>query len=127
MKYFSLITFAILFLTLSCRDEAIRICGSLDVNLPGVKAELNQWLSELKSQPTEGDQTGHRKNLEFFVQRLKSECYLDASIGCYGCIYTLPALSEVIITVQSSGQIERRVLDISTPKNGVMKVVNIHY
>ncbi len=115
------------FLTFSCDDEAVRICESLDVNITGLKAELNQRLSGLQPKPSEGDPTGHRDNLIFFVEQLKSGCNLDASIECYACIYTFPAQSEVNIMIDSSGHVMKRVLDISTPESGVMTVINIHH
>ena len=127
MKLITFITCGILFLTIACDDEAVMICDSLDVNFTGLRAELNQKLSGLQPKPTEEDPTGHLNNLTFFVERLKSECNLDASIRCYACIYTYPPQSEVKIVSHISGDVVTRVLDIKTPDSGVMTVVNIHH
>jgi len=127
MKFLTLITCGILFLTLACHDEAVKICESLDINIPGLKAELNQRLRSLHPKPSDEDPIGHHDNLTFFVELLKTDCNLETSIGCYACIKTGPPQSEVILMVDSSGYVIKRVLDISTPESGVMSVVNIHH
>lgn len=61
-------------------------------------------------------------NLQALVDKINSECKVSASVGCFQCIKTLPAMSEVNLTV---GGITRTV-DISSNQAGDMVYSHLH-
>jgi hypothetical protein len=131
MKILPLLIGPVLLCTLSCHDEAERLCENLqkdliDLNTPEVKAELDPWLLGLLPDPTDVDHIGHSDNLVYFQDQLSGICDLDSEWGCYACIETYPLQSEIIILVDSSGQVVERVLDILTPHDGIMTIRDVH-
>lgn len=90
------------------------------------KSEVNYLLHDLTPSPTATDELGHEMNFAIFVDRLKSDCFPDATIGCYACIETLPVQSEVIIKLDSAGTQITRLIDIQTPADSVMTFLDIH-
>lgn len=87
---------------------------------------INALLSPLLPNPTAEDPTGHRENLNTFASLMGQDCDLDVLVECYACIETFPVQSHVLVKLDSAGMIVNRTLDIRTPADTVMTLVNIH-
>lgn len=91
------------------------------------KEELNKILSDLKPNKTSNNPLGHENNLNIFMNRLETQCSnIEAELLCYACIETLPPQSEIKITIDSSGTLVNRVLDILTPEGDELSFRAIH-
>ena len=96
-------------------------------NAEQVNEEVNKLTQDLSPNPTATDQIGHAENLNRLIDRLNAQCSsLQATLGCYACIKTLPAQSEIIIELDSTGTTVKRVVDISTPEGEFLKSINVH-
>ncbi|HZV70956.1 MAG TPA: hypothetical protein VFG10_15475 [Saprospiraceae bacterium] len=131
MRYVILFLSGILLMTVACKDSAPKLCDALqndllNFNVPDIKDQLDEWLIGLHPNPTKEDPTGHLNNLVDFINRLNEECDLEASLGCYACIKTFPAQTEIIIQVNGPGGNVQRSIDISTPESDIMTIVNVH-
>ena len=71
---------------------------------------INEFLAGLPS----GDSfSKDEQNLQALTKWLKSSsCVIDATILCIGCIYTLPAISEISFTFKEKNVIQKVILDI---------------
>jgi hypothetical protein len=94
-----------------------------DLNL--VKKEINELCADLYPLPTPNDPDGHRENLNKLVERIK-KCSNEAGIYCYACIHTLPAQSEIYITVFRNSTSVKKTIDISTSKNAPLRFSSMH-
>ncbi|MEN8139573.1 MAG: hypothetical protein ABFR62_14220 [Bacteroidota bacterium] len=131
---FRILIFSLVALT-SCEknDEKADInCESLTQGLISmesdvVSTELEKLTVDLSPNPNAEDQYGHSENIELLVSELNQQCEnLQAELACYACIKTYPPQSTLLISINSSGIIIKRVIDISTPKDDVMKYADIH-
>lgn len=125
----------LILLIASCKDE--RLIESVDCenftnaainyNSDLLEIEVNKLTGDLKPQITENYSFGHKDNLDKLMERLNSACdNIEVQLGCYACIYTLPPQSELIVTLDSADTKIKRVIDISTPKDDILKYVRIH-
>ena len=130
IKIYSILVLSLFMLT-QCSDEKtfpsqdIRD-GIINLDLQLGTPGINEMLEDLQPQPDTEDLIGHEDNLTTFIERLKENCDLDATLGCYGCIETFPALSHVDLTLDSAGFTIHRSLDIVTPADTVMTLRDIH-
>lgn len=129
MKVFPFLFFL---LFVSCADTINIPCGELEegmieADVTKVKPWLDLLMADLHPMVSAEDPFGHRENLEIFIDQLNAQCNFNAVIECYACIETFPPQSHVQITLTSSNVIPTfRTLDIRTPADAVMKIVNIH-
>lgn len=100
--------------------------GLVDREIEPIGSELTQLTMDLKPQPTADDPLGHAENLQTLVNRLLECEDLQVALQCYACIYTLPAQSELIITLDSVGIPVERTVDVATPEQEVLSFVSIH-
>mgnify|MGYP006919310903 CR=1 FL=1 len=92
-----------------------------------LETEINNLTSDLEPKTTNSDPLGHEQNLETLVARLNNQCEsLSVEVKCYVCIKTLPAQSEILLRVDSSGTQVTRVIDILTPTNEIMTFFGVH-
>lgn len=100
----------------------------IDRDLEVIKAQVNPLALDLPPQPASGDELGHAQNLETLVDRLNDQCDdYTASVLCYACIETLPLQSEILIELDSAGMPIERILDLTTPEDAPLAVINIHH
>jgi hypothetical protein len=115
-----------------CSDTIELPCKELRESLAELEEEttanlLNDLLKDLPPNPTTDDLTGHRANLDLFVERLDDQCGFQVYVECYACVETFPAISEVGINLDSSGVSVRRIVDIRTPDEALMTVTGVHF
>jgi hypothetical protein len=115
----------------SCQDELAGGCeeftaGLLYMDVEKASDHINYWLEDLPPSPVSGDPIGHKINLDVFVDRLQSYCSVQVELGCYACIETYPPQSHVTIRLDSAGTEITRTLDIRTPSDTLMTLLNIH-
>lgn len=130
----TLILFLLAWYVLSCTKEVtIKIdCRKLELGLinkdpNALRSEINSAAGDLIPVPSPTDPLGHADNLNVLVDRLNSHCKeLTASTLCYGCVLTLPALSEIVIEVDSAGVSIDRTIDIVTPDDKVLEFRAVH-
>ena len=92
-----------------------------------VKKVIDELTLDLNPDVKEDDNWGQRENIDLLIDRLNSQCEnISASLVCYACIYTLPPQSEIIISTDSSGVEIKRVIDILTPNDAILKYINVH-
>ncbi len=137
MKNLVIISINLLFLlVLSCENEQNNLTTSIDCqnlksglleyNIDAVKNEINKITSDLTPNVSESDSIGHRENLDVLIKKLNECNGLIAEMHCYGCIYTYPAKSELLITIDSAYQETLRVVDILTPENDNLSFSAVH-
>ena len=99
----------------------------LNFNSDIVQSEINKMLTDLEPNPTKDDEWGHEKNLDILVNRINSSCdSIHANLFCYCCNKSLPPQSIIILSVDSSGTIITRSLDIWTPDDDILQCTEIH-
>jgi hypothetical protein len=92
-----------------------------------VKNVISKYTFDLNPNKKENDQFGHKENVDLLIERLNGHCdNIEVILGCYACIYTLPPQSEIIILTDSSGIEIKRVVDILTPNDGILRYAGIH-
>ncbi len=92
-----------------------------------IKNVIDELTMDLHPEKKENDQWGHRENVDLLIERLNAKCAgVTAVLGCYACIYTNPPQSEIILSTDSAGIEVKRVIDILTPDDDVLKYVNVH-
>lgn len=92
-----------------------------------VKIVIDKLIQDLNPDKKENDQWGHKENVNLLIKRLNAKCTnVTAFLGCYACMKTDPPQSEIILSVDSSGVVVKRVVDILTPYADVLKYVNVH-
>lgn len=106
-------------------DSLVFAIKSLDVN--HVRPILNNLVMDLEPVPSDSDAWGHKDNLDTLVNRLDNLCdNMTFSLMCYACIYTNPPQSEIVMQTDSANISIIRILDILTPSNDTLSLVNIH-
>lgn len=85
-------------------------------NSTAIKGRLNRYLNQTSN---------HEANFEALVAELRSCSAITVLSSCYGCIYTLPAQSEIQIELAKSDESEQISLDFMPGKNGFV-LVRIH-
>jgi len=66
------------------------------------------------------------ENLNKFASSLSSECNINATVLCFGCIDTNPEQSEIAVIFTESSVVVRRILDVSYDNKNKMSIVAIH-
>ncbi len=119
-------------LLIGCKDSVELPCkelrdGLAEVDEVVVENILNDLLKDLSPNPTNDDLTGHRINLDLFVERLDDQCGFQADVECYACVKTFPPISHVGINLDSAGFSVRRTIDIRTPDEALMTATGVHF
>ena len=91
-----------------------------------IETEVNALCVDLLPQSTDADAIGHMANLSKLVERLDQVDCLTASLGCYACIFTLPATSEINITKVDGNITIQYVIDMLTPSEGKLAFAGLH-
>ena len=92
-----------------------------------IKNVIDELTMDLHPEKNENDQWGHQENVDLLIERLNAKCAsITAVLRCYACIKTYPPQSEIILSTDSSGVEVKRVIDILTPDDDVLKYVNVH-
>ncbi|MCB0630451.1 MAG: hypothetical protein R2824_00715 [Saprospiraceae bacterium] len=130
---FTLLFLAVVLSYTACSKDTFNInCGTfqtdlIDRNEDGLRTHINQFTQDLFPDPTPDDSLGHAENLRILVRRIKDQCSsLDADIGCYACIETLPLQSEIVILLDSAGVQVLRIIDITTPEGDKLSYSSVH-
>lgn len=84
-----------------------------------VKSAINNYIDMLPSNLHTQD------DLTRLTEYISKNC-TGAVVFCYGCIYTFPAQSEIIIMVDSAGINKKKVIDIIGHPDEKMKFRNMH-
>lgn len=85
-----------------------------------VKAIVNTYISQMPSQVYTA------QNMDALASALSKECSLSPLVLCFDCVFTLPSMSEIQITVNSVQPHGSRVLDISYMPDNKMTCVAVH-
>lgn len=100
--------------------------GLLSFDNERVESEFDKITVDLLPISNVDDQIGHLQNCQDLVSKL-SDCELiSAKLLCYACIETYPPQTEILITLDSSGQIVNRVIDVLTPSDSSLDFVRVH-
>jgi len=110
-------------LDLNCRKLKNGIIIS-DQDAVGV--EISKLIKDLNPKSTIDDETGHLANFDILIERINLCEDIHAELLCYCCILTYPAQSEILIKTYSKGQEVQRIIDIRTPKDGILLYRTIH-
>jgi len=116
----------------SVRNEVIEVnCGNLKTGLiikeqEKIGIEMDKLTENLPPDPTKNDPIGHSENLTIITQSIHSCDELEAEIFCYACVETNPPQSEIMIQMDSAGVKIKRIIDISTPSDKILKFSGIH-
>ncbi len=84
-----------------------------------VKSAINNYIDKLPSNLHTPD------DLTRLTEYISKYC-TSAVVFCYGCIYSFPPQSEIVISVDSAGTIIKRVIDITGHPNEKMRFRNMH-
>jgi len=89
--------------------------------------EINKLTQDLLANPTQNDETGQLNNLNTLIDRLNSNCGgLRAVMKCYACLDTFPLQSEIKVEINIFGNLFVRLVDISTPDDGILLSLRSH-
>jgi hypothetical protein len=72
-----------------------------------VETEINRICGSLTASPDS------HESLEALTSKISSQCKVTAVALCYNCIYTLPAQSEIKISVANAGIQKDKIIDIT--------------
>ena len=99
----------------------------VNFNSEQLNFEINKLTQDLLPSPTQSDDIGHFKNLNTLVDRINSNCpQFVATKECYACIETNPVQSEIKVSLDSLGNQIERIIDISSPRDGILISVKLH-
>ena len=134
--YFPLLTIVLVVLASSCDKDNISPNPNIDWNglenaviekdNSKVGQEISKLLIDTEPKPIDNDLIGQKFNIDNLIAEINKSGVLTAKLFCYACIETLPEQTEITITTKSSGVSVSRIIDISTPKDGVLEYVDIH-
>jgi hypothetical protein len=82
-----------------------------------VKRHITSFINDLSSSQYTAE------NMDKLAKSISSHCTVSASIYCYNCIKTLPSMTEIIISLNSSVV---KAIDISYTASNEMKFVTMH-
>jgi len=99
----------------------------LNFNSDEINFEINKLTQDLLPTITQNDEIGHFKNLNTLIDRINSNCDdIQAVKICYACIETLPVQSEIKVEFNFQGTQIERIIDISTPNDGILLSIEAH-
>ena len=108
------------------KDQQQHLCEELTEamvinDLATVKTIITDHINQLPSQEHTAE------NVHKLAASLSGQC-ASGDVLCYGCIKTLPEMSEIRLTFQSSGTTMHRIIDLSntTVTNTKMMFVSMH-
>ena len=121
VKYSSLIIILALIFG-SCKKDALSIsdCDNLKKGL--IAEDVNIVRKALKDELT----FYSRDNLNKLSVTISNQCNIAVSVGCYNCIYTNPAQSELKVLLNQSGISIGKVIDITYTSTNKMSIVGVH-
>jgi hypothetical protein len=92
-----------------------------------VGVEVNKLCEDLMPAAiTPTDEYGQAQNINVLVQRLSQKCDITATLVCYACIKTLPAQSEIRISINQNGTVYNRTLDITVTQQNMLIYSGMH-
>lgn len=126
-----LVLLIIFIVFISCEKDKVQsidcdnfYVGVTTLNENMVKAEIEKLTVDLEPTITTEDAIGHIGNIQILVERLNNNCdNYTAKKGCYACIFTFPAQSELLIEFISGG---RYIIDLHTPENDILRFAGVH-
>jgi hypothetical protein len=130
----SILICGLVLMLVSCGKEIVNNpdCDNLISGMAGqdeqlVKTEIEKLTADLVPKPLAEDPLGHSANLNELVSRLNSQCNdVVASVVCYACIETYPAISEIKMEYTVSGNLKSCIIDLMTPENDIMRYAGMH-
>lgn len=108
---------------LSCNNL---ISGIINTDNTIVNYEIEKFTNDLIPKPTADDPLGHSGNFEILISRLNECNKIVFELTCYGCIKTLPPISEILVKTDSSGIIIHRYIDFEANELSDLKPIGIH-
>jgi hypothetical protein len=129
-----LIVYVCLFFFLSCEKDPFRhfdceelISALTENDETAVKNEIEELTTDLAPDPQVNDPIGHKTNLQTLSDRINSHCtLLEATVSCYACIETFPALSEIQLEYELNGEKIEKIVDIVTAENDILHFGGLH-
>ncbi|KAA5536951.1 hypothetical protein F0919_04565 [Taibaiella lutea] len=92
-----------------------------------VGTEVNKLCLDLMpAASSPSDEYGQSQNINILVQRLSEKCDVTATLVCYACIETLPAQSEIRISINQNGTVYNRILDITVTQQNMLIYNGMH-
>jgi hypothetical protein len=67
-----------------------------------------------------------KESLEKLAAAISLQCDVKAAMLCFGCIYTLPAQSEMKVEFIYNGVNIKKVIDLIADSNNQIEIKNIH-
>ena len=110
-------------LDLNCRNLKNGIINSDE---DAVGKEISKLTKDLDPKSTIDDETGHSANFDILIDRINLCEDVYAQLLCYCCILTYPAQSEILIKTYSKEKEIQKIIDIRTPKDGILVYRTIH-
>jgi hypothetical protein len=90
-----------------------------------IDQEISKLLAHSEPEPKGDDLIGQKANIDKLIREINKSAVLSAELICYACIDTLPAQTEIRLTA-FNGIPVIRVIDISTPDDGMLEYWGIH-
>ncbi len=102
------------------------ISGLLSYDNEKIKIEFDKITGELKPLQDTDDQIGHKENFQKLIIELNKCDLITSELLCYACIKTYPAQTEILITIDSSEQAVKRIVDVLTPDDNSIRFNRVH-
>lgn len=67
------------------------------------------------------------QNINKLSESLSGRCNISVADVCFDCVHTYPAQTEIRVSIQQSGTLIKKVIDISPTDADRMRIVNIHH
>ena len=100
--------------------------GLLAYDNDKLATEFKKITGNLEPEHSANDQIGHQQNLQKIVGELNKCNLVSSELLCYACIETYPPQSELLVSIDSSGQTVKRIVDILTPDDSSLSFVRVH-
>jgi hypothetical protein len=91
-----------------------------------VGTEVNKLCEDLLPATSSSDEYGQSQNIHILVQRLSQKCDINATLICYACIETLPAQSEIRVSINQNGTVYTRTMDITVTQQNMLIYNGMH-
>ena len=108
-------------------DPNTELCAAIiDADETAIKDLFAALVSDLNPTPVAGDPTGHEANFDTLIDRLNEDECMEATLGCYGCMESLPLQSSIEMTISLDGNVSEKRMRIYTPHDDVLSFASMN-
>ena len=95
-------------------------------DIEALRKQIDSYFSRLTPKPIEEDRCGNKERFDRFVADLEQCADISIIHSCYGCVYTLPPISEIKVKTIYQNRESERVIDLILLEKEILKFLTLH-